>query len=101
MLGMISKLQDWMHSSSKSMSKLQDVKKTFYRLGGGPNERHVSCECNYRTNSMSSYLNIETKPPEVNIESQMSDRYKVNSLILKFVKMLCCVGKVYTLLKEN
>ncbi|XP_068726725.1 uncharacterized protein [Montipora capricornis] len=61
---------DWLHHTDKSLSRLKDIKKTSYRLGGGPREREVGCQCNYRSKSKSSYLQLNPEPPQIGVDSQ-------------------------------
>ncbi|XP_031568931.1 uncharacterized protein LOC116303516 [Actinia tenebrosa] len=60
----------WLLHTDKSLSRLHNVKKTFYRLGGGPKEREVDCQCNYRSKHSSSFVNMDPDPPKISQESQ-------------------------------
>lgn len=62
--------RDWLRHPNQSLSRLKDVKKTSYRLGGGPREREVSCQCNYRSKNTSSYLTWDAEPPQLAVDSQ-------------------------------
>ncbi|XP_048587327.1 uncharacterized protein LOC116611688 isoform X3 [Nematostella vectensis] len=62
--------KDWLRHADQSLSRLQGVKKNRYQLGGGPREREVNCQCNYRSKSKSSYLSMEAGPPQMSQYSQ-------------------------------
>ena len=68
-------LQDWLRHANQSLARLADVKKTSYRLGGGPREREVNCQCNYRSKNNSSFLSLNPEPPQLELDSQETARY--------------------------
>lgn len=68
--GIMPSSRDWLHHTDKSLFRLKDIKKTSYRLGGGPREREVGCQCNYRSKSKSSYLQLNPEPPQIGVDSQ-------------------------------
>ena len=68
-------LQDWLRHANQSLARLADVKKTSYRLGGGPREREVNCQCNYRSKNNSSFVSLNPEPPQLELESQETARY--------------------------
>lgn len=74
--------KDWLHHANQSLSRLKDVKKTSYSLGGGPREREVNCQCNYRSKSKSSFISLEAKPPQLALDSQETARYTCSGLMM-------------------
>ncbi|XP_074621777.1 uncharacterized protein LOC141880222 isoform X1 [Acropora palmata] len=62
--------RDWLFHTNHSLSRLKEVKKTSYRLGGGPKEREVNCQCNNRSKSKGSFSELNSESPMLAMDSQ-------------------------------